>query len=294
MPPTLHTLLLTPSHTVPTPSHLPLLTSLQTLLNTAYTAHYCTHPDLFGREHIRLADPAQLADIIGEGGGTVVIVRVDDDDDDNAETGARVVVVEVVATGSVKDFGEGAVEEYAQWSRNRSGSEWKAGASGAGKPPTCVEDGERERKVVRKYEVTAFAVSPEYQAKGLGTMVLREIEGIVGCGWLRKAVDEPGGVPLVEGLEIRIPGGSGECVSVEAVDLDKLKEDVGKREILKGYGERDGESENPKLVLMVIREMGQEAYYQKRGFKSAWSGTVPVGMWDVRKECTMVYMEKDI
>ena len=49
-----------------------------------------------------------------------------------------------------------------------------------------------------------------------------------------------------------------------------------------------------KLVLMAIRELGNEAYYQKRGFSTAWTGTVPVGMWDCRKECTMVYMEMDV
>jgi hypothetical protein len=45
---------------------------------------------------------------------------------------------------------------------------------------------------------------------------------------------------------------------------------------------------------MAIRELGNETYYQKRGFNTAWSGTVPVGMWDCRKECTMVYMEMNV
>src|SRR6266536_5911435 len=105
------------------PSTLPFLKGIQDLLNTSYTATYCAHSELFGTSHLRVADPAQLADIIGDDGFTVVVLLVNEEDG----------YTEIVATGSVKNFGDGDVESYAQWSKNLSGTHWAEKAKENGK-----------------------------------------------------------------------------------------------------------------------------------------------------------------
>lgn len=106
-------LLFQPQLTV-SPSTLPYLKLLQTLLNTSYTLTYCSYPEIFDTSHLRVADPAQFADIIGDDGLTVVVLVVNEEDG----------YAEIAATGSFNNFGDGDVESYAQWSKNLSGTHW--------------------------------------------------------------------------------------------------------------------------------------------------------------------------
>jgi len=79
--------------------------------NPQRTLHktYYAHPELFGTTHLReIVEPAQLADIIGEEDFTIVSLRVV-----LAVADGKTQVGEVVATGSVKDFGDGDVEAHA-------------------------------------------------------------------------------------------------------------------------------------------------------------------------------------
>ncbi|KAB8247157.1 hypothetical protein BDV35DRAFT_392304 [Aspergillus flavus] len=193
-----------------------------------------------------MADPAQLADIIGADDFTIVLVRVTSDGADQQPQ-----LCEVLATGSVKDFEE-----------------------------------------VQKFEVTAFAVSLHCQAAGVGAQVLREIKWLVASDAngprLRNITAK--NAALIHGLGL---SGSATTIPLQGIDLNRQKD------IMAGVKIRTPEEEihdtaKSKLVLLAIRELGNEAYYQRRGFSTAWSGTVPVGMWDCRKECTMGYMEMDV
>ncbi|KAF5633838.1 uncharacterized protein FTJAE_6989 [Fusarium tjaetaba] len=253
-------ILLLPEHVTPTPSNLPLLKAIQKVLNDSYTATYCAYPEIFGTSHLRMADPAQLADIIGADGFTIVL-----------------------------DFGEGDVETYAQWSKNRSGSEWESQVENRGSSGAATK---RRAEEVQKFEVTAFAVSPRFQAAGLGAQVLSEIKWLV--------VSDSSG-PRVRNITadnavlIRELGLSGSAtnIALQGIDLNRQKDTMAGVEIRAPEGKIHGTAKS-KLVLMAIRELNNEAYYQRRGFRTAWSGTVPVGMWDCKKECTMVYMEMDV
>lgn len=279
-------ILLLPEHVTPAPSNLPLLKAIQKVLNDSYTATYCTHPEIFGTSHVRMADPAQLADIVGADGFTIILVRVTSEGADQQPQ-----LCEVLATGSVKDFGEGEVETYAQWSKNRSGSEWetqvetRGGRSGGTTERRAAED-------VQKFEVTAFAVSPHCQAAGLGAQVLREIKWLVASDAngprLRNITAK--NAALIHGLGL---SGSTPTIPLQGIDLNRQKDMIAGVKI-RTPEEKIHDTVKSKLVLMAIREIGNEAYYQRRGFSTAWSGTVPVGMWDCRKECTMVYMEMDV
>ncbi|KAJ5583978.1 hypothetical protein VI817_005989 [Penicillium citrinum] len=277
-------ILLLPEHVTPTRSNLPLLKAIQKVLNNSYTATYCAHPEIFGTSHIRMADPAQLADIIGADGFTIVLVRITSDGADQQPQ-----LCEVLATGSVKDFGEGQVETYAQWSKNRSGSEWETQVENRGRSSGTTE---RRAEDVQKFEVTAFAVSPHCQAAGLGAQVLKEIKWLMASDAngprLRNITAK--NKALIHGLGL---SGSETTIPLQGIDLNRQKD------IIAGVNIRTPEEEihdtaKSKLVLMAIRELGNEAYYQRRGFSTVWSGTVPIGMWDCRKECTMVYMEMDV
>ncbi|GKZ32477.1 hypothetical protein AbraIFM66950_001930 [Aspergillus brasiliensis] len=281
-------ILLLPEHVTPTPSNLPLLKAIQKVLNDSYTATYCTHPEIFGTSHVRMADPAQLADIIGADGFTIVLVRVTSDGAGQQQPQ----LCEVLATGSVKDFGDGEIETYAQWSKNRSGSEWeKSQVETRGRSGGTTE---RRAEEVQKFEVTAFAVSPHCQAAGLGAQVLREIK------WLVASDDANGprlrnitakNTALIHGLGL---SGSATTIPLQGIDLNRQKDLMAGVKIRRTPEEKIHNTAKSELVLMAIRELGNEAYYQRRGFRTAWSGTVPVGMWDCRKECTMVYMEMDV
>lgn len=279
-------LLLLPQHVKHTSSNLPLLKAIQKVLNESYTATYCAHPEIFGTSHVRLADPAQLADIIGHDGFTIVLLRVT-----AAKPGQNQRLCEVVATGSVKNFGDGDVEAYAQWSKNLSGSEWLEKEEGRGR---TVGLAPQKKEKVQKYEVTAFGVSPNCQGAGLGARILKEIHRLVSTNrngisvW--DTIADGLQAPMVTGLELVDSDGTHQ---LEAIDLNKTEVlELNMKSALPKEGSQD--MAKPKLVLMAIRELGNEEYYQRRGFKASWSGIVPVGMWDCKKECTMVYMEMNI
>lgn len=151
---------------------------------------------------------------------------------------------------------------------------------------------ERRAEEVQKFEVTAFAVSLHCQAAGVGAQVLREIKWFVASDAngprLRNITAK--NAALIHGLGL---SGSATTIPLQGIDLNRQKD------IMAGVKIRTPEEEihdtaKSKLVLLAIRELGNEAYYQRRGFSTAWSGTVPVGMWDCRKECTMGYMEMDV
>lgn len=256
-------IILLPEHVRPNSSNLPLLKAIQKVLNESYTATYCQHPEIFGTSHIRLADPAQLADIIGTQGFTIVLVII--------TSGQS---YDVAATCSVKDFGDGDIETYAQWSKNLSGAQW------VNRRTATVNNVTKENPP--KFELTAFAVSPRYQAMGLGTRLLNEVKWLLAGRKFQSIAANT--APIVHGLG----PSDATCTSwVNGIDLDQLKQVMETQQ-------PDNISQSitsPKLVLVAIRELGNELYYQKRGFKTVWSGTVPVGMWDCLSECTMVYME---
>lgn len=265
--PAIRSVLLLPKHVTPTVSHLPLLTSLQTLLNAAYTKTYCAHPELFGATHLRLASPAQLGDVIGKTGFTIVLFQDD----------------RLVATGSAKDFGDGDVDTYAQWSSNLSGTEWVDKDKREKQSRENAEENEDKR--VQKFEVTAFAVAPDAQGMGLGAKLLEEIEWLVKSNALYHA-------RTLESSTLKdIKFSASDSTDVDGIDLELLKQI---EHDTKPVMFKNDDQKTPKLVLMGIRELGNEAYYRRRGFKSIWDGTVPVGMWDARQPCTMIHMEKEI
>jgi len=276
-------------------------------LNRSYTATYCAHPSIFGTEHLRLADPAQLADIIGQDGFTIVLLQVKERNENGQD------VVEVVATGSVKNFGNGDVKQYAQWSRNVSGTQWMTARAEAAKKTSDSGVNVAPHEMLDKFqddvrmEITAFAVSPEYQGMGLGARVLEDIEWLV-SGYVLPT--SSGTVGIADSIEIAnawpfegayLPSTpAGQWSQINGIDLDKFKksyqqvtEDVHKLKEV-ALDSDVHRKKKPKLVLMGIRELGNETYYERRGYKSIWAGIVPVGMWDCREECTMVYMEKEL
>ncbi|KAF9888992.1 hypothetical protein FE257_008162 [Aspergillus nanangensis] len=274
-------ILLLSEHIKTTPTNLPLLKAIQKVLNDSYTATYCAHPELFGTSHVRIADPAQLADVIGADGFTIVLVRVV-----SAGANEKPRLCEVVATGSVKDFGDGDVESYAEWSKNRGGAEWAKEGNRGSSGDTAGQKGG-----VKNPEVTAFAVSPHCQAAGLGARVLDEIKWAVGIDGhdskLRNIIAKNSDA-VVDGLQL---SDSTTTFPLQGIDVNRLKDIIASGKTRKGENDALQDTTQPKLVLMCIRELGNESYYQRRGFKTVWTGTVPLGMWDCKKECTMVYME---
>lgn len=282
-------ILLLPEHVKPVQSNIPVLRGIQKVLNESYTATYCAHPEIFGTSHVRMADPAQLMDIIGPEGFTLILVRVT-----SPGTDQELQVCEVVATASVKDFGDGDIETYAQWSKNLGGKHWASKVRSQEQSGTSEQSNEeskipeKSREGVQKLEVTAFGVSPHHQAGGLGARLLNEIKWLVASKRLQRTT--PNTLPMAEGLGVS-DGAS--TLPLDGIDLDRLKSWVTSTEADK-LDHAVQETATPKLVLMAIRELGNEAYYQRRGFRTTWSGPVPVGMWDCRKACTMVYMEMDL
>lgn len=275
-------ILLLPEHVVASPANLPLLKDTQTVLNEAYKKTYCARSDIFGDDHVRLADPAQFADLVKGDGFMVVVLRIEPT---SAGGGGGLRTAQVVATGSVKDFGDGDLESYAEWSENVGGAEWKEKRDRADVKSADEADGKAavaKGAAVNKFELVGFAVSPRVQAKGLGVRILEDVAWLTrvyrpGKG-LRHIIDAAGAAGI-EGVEI---GGS---MSVQGFDLQKLRDAAPQMQM--------EEARPPTLVLMVIRELGTEAYYERRGFRTKWTGTVPVGMWACLKPCTMVYMERE-
>jgi hypothetical protein len=151
-------------------------------------------------------------------------------------------VAKVLATGSVKIFGDGDIEQYASWSKNLSGSEWASKEPVRSKIQAPNEDGRspsganesRLEERTPKFEVTAFAVSPDHQSLGLGARVLNEIEWLIASspsgpsGPRFQALQgrtHPAAEVLVKGLFVGDSDGSEVAGQpVARVDVTKFKE----------------------------------------------------------------------
>lgn len=346
-PPILLPLLLFPPHLAPSTSTLPFFTALQSLLNIAYTAKYCTRPDVWGTSHLRLTDPSKFIDIIGADGFTVIILALkselpqqhhrsdtsagDDDDDSLDLENDKELVAEIVATGSVKAFDDEAIRIRAQqhWTspaEQAAGSDNRIATTGSNSISTTSEELDGKLQALhderqhppRVYELQALAVSPAHQRLGLGGRVLKLIEWLLGTDGdqvlnFAKGFDEGSALFVEARLVVSSSSASQRGVEgrVKGIDLDKLK-NVFER-IMRLDGDAGSETKQlerndahgvgvpslsrlgrRRLVLIAIRELGNEDYYLRRGFKSVGTAMLPLGTWGNKAECTMVYMEKSI
>jgi hypothetical protein len=92
---------------------------------------------------------------------------------------------------------------------------------------------------------------------------------------------------------------SGQWSRIDGIDFDKLEQSYqqgsqGFDTLTEVVLDAGVYSKKPTLVLVGIRELVNEAYYERRGYKSVWAGVVPVGMWDRLEERTMMYMDKEL
>ncbi len=164
------------------------------------------------------------------------------------------------------------------------------------------------------HELRAFAVSPTHQGLGLGARLLNTIEWLLGSDGVEvlnfaRGADAPSflGARLSSSSSKNQKGGQ-----VHGVDLHELRNaydrirnnGVTAGVEVKGSGKdaTDGlESlssssweRRSKLVLSAVRELGNEEYYLRRGYKSLKSGFLVSGTWGSVAECTLVYMEKTL
>ena len=173
----------------------------------------------------------------------------------------------------------------------------------------------RERKHPhRVHELQALAVSPKYQGVGLGARLLEIVEWLVrkdGDGVLEIAKGVGGGEALF--VEARLVSEEDKEESevdgrVGGIDLDRLRSffeqvrrsDGGAGSKAKRFESDDahevevpllGQLGQRKLVLVAIREIGNEEYYLRWGLESVGTRIPPSGTWGSEAECTMVYME---
>ncbi|KAF4555757.1 Hypothetical protein D9617_2g057200 [Elsinoe fawcettii] len=309
-------LLLLPSLLPISPSTLPLLSTLQSLLNRSFNHFPTVRPDLFP-PNFRAASPETVAQTPGKEGFFILLLSPDVNGD-----------VRVVAMGAVKDFpyrgAEDHVVEVKRFWAQRIAGEGKGKVledvgtvevKGEEVPalPSVVEDEgvrgirgmngvsgpQEERKRdegkgrVKKFEVTAFGVEPDIQSRGLGKRVLREIRWVNERGLFGERIERKieRGHGLVRTWRLRGAEGG----EVKGIDLRNLRRTEEERSRSTQNGQSPGEDdfEPPELVLMCVRDVGSENYYLKQGFKTVADGTVPVGMWHCKKECTWVYMEDE-
>lgn len=329
----LRAILLFPPHVSPHSTTLPLLAALQSLINLSYTATYCTRPDIFGTSHLRLADPAKFADFIGADGFTIAIFAVKSDQrqqatdinrDDGVDPKGDGEPVEIVATGSVRAVDDEDVRRRAtQQCAPRAGRlAREKNDSGSNSDPISTRSEELDEKLQALYHerqnphlvhgLQAFAVSPTHRGLGLGARVLETIEWLLGSDG-DEALDFARGVDAPSFLQARLSLSSLQNENggrVHGVDLDKVlnlfgrNRDAGFTAPEAKQLEKDAANGvetlsssrrgHRKVVLVAIRELGNEEYYLRRGYKSLGTGILPVGTWDSNAECTTVYMEKSI
>lgn len=326
--PELRTILLFPPHVSPNLTTLPLLTALQSLLNVSYTATYCTRPDIFGTSHLRLADPARFADLIGADGFTIVVFAVKSDPRwyptgnsgvDGTDLNGDAELVEMVATGSGIAVDDEDVRRRAQQRVPRAGRAARETEDvGSNSISTASEELDEKLRVLYHerqnpdlvHELRAFAVSPEHQGLGLGARVLNTIEWLLGSDSagvfnFARGGDAPPflGARLSSAFQTEMGG------QVHGIDFDVVKSvfDQNKNAEIDGFEAKqlgkdaaNGVEKSlrqlgcRKLVLVAIRELGNEEYYQRRGYKSLRTYVLPLGTWGSHAECTAVYMEKII
>jgi GNAT superfamily N-acetyltransferase len=257
------------------------LTQLKNILNLSYTATYCAQPAIFGTSHVRIADVSQISDIIGPDGFTVALI-MNKQGEENPES------FEVVATASVKNFGDGDIKEYFKWTKNIGGKQWADKEGMAGREQKQISP---SPTISQKPEIAALGVHPDYQKLGLGAKVVAEIEwlltnfapgGTTYHGGFEGLICLPKDAPLLEGVYLKQDL---ESAKATGIDLDALRRQTTTEN--KGKVSRTA-------VLTCVRELGNEVYYKKRGYTTIHTATVPIGMWDAKQECTMAYMEKQL
>jgi len=273
--------LLLPKHVEPTSSNAWLLTQMKDILNLSYAATYCAQPTLFGSDHTRIADLSQIADIVGSDGFTLVLILNKTREEDSES-------IEIAATVTIKNFGDGDINEYFKWTKNIGGKQWADKSKATGKeqqqPSPLVTS-------TSKPEVTALGVHPNYQKLGLGVTLLKEIEWLLMNFPPGRSVNDGGFDGLIS-LPEDVPSLVNPCLKEDqksvtdyGIDIVALRQQMTTRQ----------RNRIPRTaVLTCVRELGNEAYYEKRGYKTVHTGMVPVGMWDSKKECTMAYMEKQL
>lgn len=161
------------------------------------------------------------------------------------------------------------------------------------------------------HELKGFAVSPTHQGLGLGTRLLRTVEWLLGSNGA-EALEFAKGVdaPLLSGARLESSVHSETGVEVHGIDLDEVKKIVfgrtGKMDVAGSESARldqdaaKGVEMSPSrlghrtLALVAVREIGNDEYFQRRGYKSLRAGVLPSGTWGSYAEFTTVYMEKDI
>ena len=345
------TILLFPPHVSSNPTSLPLLTALQSLLNISYSATYCTRSEIFGTSHLRLADPAQFADLIGADGFTVAVFAVKSNvgqsypqtsNEDGEDLDGGLEVLEMVATGSVKAVDDEDIRKHAQWA-SRTARE-KLGRNDADSNSISTNSEELNEKLQALYhqrhsnsistaseeldeklqklyhqrqnpplihELRAFAVSPSHKGLGIGAYVLETIEWLLGSDGadlleFARGSDalSTSGTRLSSSFQTEMGG------QVYGIHLERAKDVFNQNRKAEFAGSQAEEQlgkdagngvktslsrlRHRKLVLVAIRELGNEGYYQRRGYKSLKTGILPLGTWGSSAECTTVYMEKDI
>ncbi len=212
---------------------------------------------------------------MGEGGFTVAVFAARGRGDVagcEGESGSE--AEELVATGSVRVVDSSSMRLFTRWAgkptSGRNSADARSLSTHYDELIVKLEALERERQDQSPvYELCAFGVAPGYQGCGVGVRVLEVLEWQVGgaVAGFEERRDE-----RVIGFEVE-----------------------GVREVRRGDAER-GEvvSARGKMVLVAIREIGNEGYYRRRGYETIGTGVLPVGTWGSKVECTTVFMEKRV
>ena len=143
------------------------------------------------------------------------------------------------------------------------------------------------------HELCAFGILPRHQGLGLGARVLEALEWLLGDEEALELARGGCGMDAAgagTGLELSNGG------RVYGVDVDEMRRGRGAGLQEKRAEEEvvDGRPRQSKIVLVAVREIGNEEYYKRRGYKSIGTGVLPVGTWGSKVECTSVLMEKGV
>lgn len=244
---------------------------------------------------------------------------VDPDEDDQ--------LVEMVATGSVKAIDDEDVRRRGQQrvscaertAQARVGRENDLDSNSNSASTASKELDQKLQALYHErlnpplvHELRAFAVSPTHQGLGLGARLLNTIEWLLGSDGV-EALNFAGGadVPLFLGARLSSSSKNQKGGQVHGVDLHEVRnafDQIRSTGVSTGLEvKRSGKDatngletpssspwERRKLVLSAVRELGNEEYYLRRGYKSLKSGILPSGTWGSVAECTLVHMEKTL
>ena len=312
--PNLRTLLLFPRHLSPTPDTIPLLKSLQTLLNLSFTHGYCSKcPEICGASVTRLADPTKFKDFIREDGFTIALFTNIDGDNGGLNTE---IVAELVATVSVRVIDEEVARMYSQW----AGWGWAAKSSGAGIVENYTDMSSRQAEILQKfqmriqewknqppvYEACVQAASPKYQGSRLGARVVGLCQWLVGDEGMEMLKFARSAGKSGSGVEASLSTAEG---TVRGIDVDELRRVFESREVTDGEKVERGflskEASNcsnrslsrlraTRSVIVVVRKLDREELHRKQGMKMVGTGVLPVGTWDNKVECSVAFLEQDL